>query len=88
MLCGERRRRFGNSPTAIRRGVAALLWDDGGGHHWMTTAPAMTKPSSNGSRIGGTSHSRRSNFWVLDMLTAALRRERKLSSPADARHER
>src|SRR5436190_16998430 len=43
------------------------------------TAPATTKPKSNGSRMGGTSHARRSNFWMLNMLTALLWREHKLS---------
>jgi len=37
---------------------------------------------------GATSHSRRSNFSMSGMLTAALWRERKNSqSPADAKHE-
>jgi hypothetical protein len=34
------------------------------------TAPAISRPRNAGTNIGGTSHSRRLNFWI-DILTAS-----------------
>jgi hypothetical protein len=36
----------------------------------MMTAPAIIRPREIDTNIGPTSHSRRSNFWVLAMRTA------------------
>jgi hypothetical protein len=36
----------------------------------MMTEPAISRPKKSGTNIGGTSHPRRSNFWLLDILTA------------------
>src|SRR5258705_10715150 len=45
----------------------------------MMTAPAIIRPKEIDTNIGPTSHSRRSNFWVLAMRTAFLWRECKIS---------
>jgi hypothetical protein len=45
----------------------------------MMTAPAIIRPKEIDTNIGPTSHSRRSNFWMLDILTAFLWREAQLS---------
>jgi hypothetical protein len=39
-------------------------------YHRTMTAPATSRPRKRGTRIGGTSHSIRSNFWILDIPTA------------------
>src|ERR1700756_3491058 len=39
-------------------------------YHRTMTAPATSRPRKSGTRIGGTSHSLRSNFWILDIPTA------------------
>jgi hypothetical protein len=39
-------------------------------HHWIMTAPAISRPSKTGTIIRGTSHSWSLNFWMVDTLTA------------------
>ena len=56
-----------------------------GAYHRIMAAPAITRPRNAGTNIGGTSHSRRLNFWI-DILTASFfGRSSNSLSPIDAK---
>ena len=56
-----------------------------GAYHRIMTAPAISSPRNAGTNIGGTSHSRRLNFWI-DILTASFfGRSSNSLSPIDAK---
>ena len=60
----------------------------------MMTAPAIIRPKEIDTNIGPTSHSRRSNFWMLAMRTAFFvagvqtLSHRQLPNMDDDRHSR
>jgi hypothetical protein len=45
----------------------------------IMTAPAISRPKKIGNNIGGTSHSRRLNFWILDIRPPFFGGSAKLS---------